>query len=194
MLANRRAFGMLTRQENGREWKESSGSSRGVRVAADRSGSSIPSSMTSQFVRSAIRSADVRSGVLLPLAPHSPAGQHPEARRLASITGYALYNFALQETTLDIRRSTRDWIQQGDLEFGVFGCGAGCFRSGSSRSSGGRHPRGILNIPGSDHRVRGTGTGPAARSGDERLSTGGVSPPLHASVDALGQRQARKAN
>jgi len=124
-------------------------------------------------------------------------GQHAQARRLASITGYALYNFALQETTLDIPEvDSGTWIQQGDLEFGVFGLRAGVLQVRIQQEQGDPIPRGILNIPairitddeGTEHQV------PLHAVEMRDLSTGGVSS-LHFLLlfDALGQRQARKA-
>ena len=124
-------------------------------------------------------------------------GQHAEARRLASITGYALYNFALQETTLDIPEvDSGTWIQQGDLEFGVFGLRAGVLQVRIQQEQGNPIPRGILNIPairiiddeGTEHQV------PLHAVEMRDLSTGGVSS-IHFLLlfDALGQRQARQA-
>jgi len=124
-------------------------------------------------------------------------GQHAKARRLASITGYAIYSFALQEMTLDIPEvDSGTWIQQGDLEFGVFGLRAGVLQVRVQQEQGDPIPRGILNIPavritddeGTEHQV------PLHAVEMRDLSTGGTSS-LHFLLlfDALGQRQARKA-
>jgi len=124
-------------------------------------------------------------------------GQNPQARRLASVSGYALYSFALQETTLEIPEvDSGTWIHQGDLEFGVFGLRAGVLQIRIQQEQGEPIPRGILNIPairiiddeGTEHQV------PLHAVEMRDLSTAGVSS-LHFLLlfDALGQRQARKA-
>ncbi|HLY73636.1 MAG TPA: hypothetical protein VKU80_05915 [Planctomycetota bacterium] len=124
-------------------------------------------------------------------------GQQANARRLASVTGYAIYSFALQETTLDIPEvDSGAWIQQGELEFGVFGLRAGVLQVRIQQAQGLPIPRGILNVPGIriiddegvEHQV------PLHCVEMRDLSTGGVSS-LHflLSFDVLGQRQARKA-
>jgi hypothetical protein len=123
--------------------------------------------------------------------------QQAKARRLASITGYAIYRFALRETTLDIPEvESGTWIQEGDLEFGVFGLRAGALQVRIQQEQGLPIPRGVLNIPGiriiddegTEHQV------PLHAVEMRDLSTGGVSSLQFLLLfDALGQRQARKA-
>jgi hypothetical protein len=126
------------------------------------------------------------------------SGQQANARRLASVTGYAIYNFALQETTLEIPEvDSGTWIQEGDLEFGVFGVRAGVLQVRIQQAQGLPIPRGILNVPGvrilddegTEHQV------PLHAVEMRDLSTGGISS-IHFLLlfDSLGQHQARKAS
>jgi len=124
-------------------------------------------------------------------------GQQAQARCLASISGYAIYHFALQESTLDIPDvDSGTWVRSGDFEIGVFGLRAGALQIRVQAEQGQSVPRGLLNISGvriiddegTEHQV------PLHGVEMRDLSTGGVSS-LHYLLlfDPLGQRQARKA-
>lgn len=124
-------------------------------------------------------------------------GQQAQARRLASISGYAIYHFALEETTLEIPDvDAGTWVHSGGYEIGVFGLRAGALQIRVQAEQGQPVPRGILNVAGvriiddegTEHQV------PLHGVEMRDLSTGGVSS-LHYLLlfDPLGQRQARKA-
>lgn len=75
-------------------------------------------------------------------------GPQSESRRLATVSGYAVYHFALQEITLDIPEvSSGTWLRHEDYEIGVFGLRPGVLQIRIQKGPGLPVPRGILNVP-----------------------------------------------
>lgn len=124
-------------------------------------------------------------------------GQHTDVRRLAEVSGYAVYHFPLQEETVEVPEvTTGTWLRQDDLEIGVFGLRPGVLQIRVQKGPGLPVPRGILNVPA----IRivdqdGNECQTPLHSVEIRdLYTAGVSA-LHylLQFDPMGQRQVRRA-
>lgn len=79
------------------------------------------------------------------LVPDLPPG----VRRLAGISGYAVYEFALAATSIEVPNiDTMAWVQQGSLEIGVFAPQAGAVEVRIQSTDGTPLGRGALEIAG----------------------------------------------
>lgn len=76
-------------------------------------------------------------------------GFAPGAQRLASVSGYALYEFALAEAIVDVPQiDTMAWVQRNALEIGVFAPLPGTVEIRIQSADGTALARGALNVAG----------------------------------------------